>query len=410
MLGEQAADIAACFSYLSKTDMDKLFKPATLTIPAESAKDQRWYITYWPFSVRQSRHIRRRVYNLPDLIDASKKEKECIELCKRLDRLIRNGMVVKEKPSLKSAPRFINHYMDEYLDTLQNKKERSIKAITGSLNKFRKFLVKNGYQYYIPIDFDSSHVLKYRNSLIKSGLKNRSINNDMAYAKTFFFYIVHMYPNHVDKNPFSLIKTLSVENKRNTAYLPHQVEALLEVQKQVPDLDFIAKFMYYTCIRTNEMSQLRIKQIGMYHPNQIYIPKEHSKTSKERHVHIPEALERLFEKFGVRDYPEDYYLFSFEPSGKYKVRGTFKPGPKKHDYRYFGQKYRQQVLSKLNYSNDYTLYSWKHTGVISAKRAGVSDADIMQQTGHVNYSSYLTYLKSLGLFANGEYAAKIPEI
>jgi hypothetical protein len=64
----------------------------------------------------------------------------------------------------------------------------------------------------------------------------------------------------------------------------------------------------------------------------------------------------------------------------------------------------------LGYSELYTFYSWKHTGVISAHKAGVSDDDIMLQTGHKNYGSFQVYLKSLGLFQNETFAKMIPKL
>jgi hypothetical protein len=45
-----------------------------------------------------------------------------------------------------------------------------------------------------------------------------------------------------------------------------------------------------------------------------------------------------------------------------------------------------------------------------AHRAGVTDANIMQQTGHQSYASFTKYMKSLGLFARGQFADKVPEI
>jgi hypothetical protein len=54
----------------------------------------------------------------------------------------------------------------------------------------------------------------------------------------------------------------------------------------------------------------------------------------------------------------------------------------------------------MNYPNDYTMYSWKHTGVVFLYRNNIPRASIRMQAGFMDDKSFETYLKSLGLFEN----------
>jgi len=50
--------------------------------------------------------------------------------------------------------------------------------------------------------------------------------------------------------------------------------------------------------------------------------------------------------------------------------------------------------------SDYTLYSWKHSGVVAAYNAGVDIKTIQSQCRHQSLEQTDIYLKSLGLGIN----------
>jgi hypothetical protein len=60
--------------------------------------------------------------------------------------------------------------------------------------------------------------------------------------------------------------------------------------------------------------------------------------------------------------------------------------------------FTEKVLKRLDYKDDYTLYSWKHTGVVKAWKAEMIQAAIQTQMGHMNTVSFRVYIKSLSLF------------
>ena len=71
---------------------------------------------------------------------------------------------------------------------------------------------------------------------------------------------------------------------------------------------------------------------------------------------------------------------------------------------------RDNVLKPLDFSTQHTLYSWKHSGVVSLYMSGATKYSIQMQIGHINTDSFDTYLKSLGLFENLEIKNAYPEL
>jgi integrase len=90
--------------------------------------------------------------------------------------------------------------------------------------------------------------------------------------------------------------------------------------------------------------------------------------------------------------PQDWFLFG---------RGM-KPGPVSLS-RNMVSKRHSEVLRSLNYPSDLTLYSWKHTGVVAAYKAGIDLYSIMRQLRHHSLDMTQIYLKSLGLVKNEQF-------
>ena len=55
------------------------------------------------------------------------------------------------------------------------------------------------------------------------------------------------------------------------------------------------------------------------------------------------------------------------------------------------------MIEDLELNTDYTLYSWKHSGVVAAYNAGVDIKTIQNQCRHHSLEQTDVYLKSLGL-------------
>ena len=113
------------------------------------------------------------------------------------------------------------------------------------------------------------------------------------------------------------------------------------------------------------------------------------------YVTIPEVFASELNKSGIFKTDNEYVFQS-------------KNGIKPVSKNVMGYRYRQ-LVKKLKLSKDYTLYSWKHSGVVSAYNAGVDIKTLQKQCRHHSLEQTDTYLKSLGLDEN-KAINKIPEL
>ncbi|MEN7551857.1 hypothetical protein AAG747_28330 [Rapidithrix thailandica] len=96
--------------------------------------------------------------------------------------------------------------------------------------------------------------------------------------------------------------------------------------------------------------------------------------------------------FGL-EIPKQHYLFGAD---------KMKPGPDSL-LRVRVTERHIKVLRHLEiYDGLVTLYSWKHTGVVNAYRAGVDIKTLQSQLRHHSLEMTDIYLRSLGMVLNNE--------
>lgn len=389
----------------------KYYRPARLIIPPSTAVDQRWYIEFYVFDAQKGKIVRRRVFNVPPGKNRAHREVLGKELANLISKHLRSGKIIDRSGQYLNQvieknenddlidKRDIQSILREYPKLKKFTEARTRNTYLGILNKFNKF-VDHKAPVVISSELNLSFCKEYVDYLESDQCSPRTINNHISTLRTVFNELVSW--KYLKSNPWLELKKLKTPMGKNIAYLPGQIEEILAFsEKTRPQINFLIKFMYYTLARTNEIAQIKVKHIGMYVSNKIYIPQENSKNDMERHIIIPPGLEREFEKYDIRSLNPEWYIFS---------KAGLLPGPRQARSAKLGESYRYFVTDKLNYPKEYTLYSWKHTGVISAHKAGAKDDDIMQQTGHKDYGSFQKYLKSLGLYDNDDFANKIPEL
>ena len=386
-----------------------LYRPARLVIPSPSSKDQRWFIKWWPFSEQKGVHVLKKKYALPEHPNQKIRKQLCLNLCAELDRVVPTSVLAAPQPKNPDQTP-IGHLTGTYLKSIHHLRPRSQEIISRAVGRFIQYLETRSMITQAIGSFGQGDARRYQDYLIGLGLANRTVNNEMGYLKRMVYHFMERNPGDLELNPFSGIRKLKQSTGKNTAYTEGQIKEIMALVQDYPDMDFLVKFMYYTLWRTNELSQLQVRHVCYMGRPQIYLPAEVSKNGYERFINIPEPLLDAIYKREITSYPPDYYVFSLAKRRVSNERRHFVPGAVRTPTTRLGERYRTWILDKLDYPKDYTLSSWKHTGVVQAHRHGVSDADIMQQTGHRDYGSFKVYMKSLGLYARGMYAANVPEI
>ncbi len=179
------------------------------------------------------------------------------------------------------------------------------------------------------------------------------------------------------------------------AFNEKQMAAIKKIlQEKDPGMWLFIQFIYYCYLRPYEVRQLKHSFLRL-DKNQIYVPGHISKNGKEGYVTMPESFCGVLTESKEFNSGQEYFFQS---------RGEVKPISK----NVMGVRYRN-LTKDLNLSSDYTLYSWKHSGVVAAYRAGIDIKTIQSQCRHQSLEQTDIYLKSLGLNVNLA-VNKMPEL
>lgn len=175
-----------------------------------------------------------------------------------------------------------------------------------------------------------------------------------------------------------------------------QAKRILEyVHLYDPELLQMIKFIYFTLARPKELRFQ--KPYNVYFDDwKMLFPGSLSKNKKSQFVSIPEAFRD--DVMRLMEYPMNEYIWSGRngnPIGKNTL----------------GERHRK-MLRKLNFpiGEGYSLYSWKHTGAVSAAKAGIGLKELQMQMRHHSLDQVDAYLRQLGVLDMPTLNQKFPQL
>jgi len=232
----------------------------------------------------------------------------------------------------------------------------------------------------------------------KIGVAKKTYSNYIATLRTAFSFFIER--KAIKTNPFLDVKKRKGGSSQHIPYSPKQVRDFKKIcLEKLGDeqLWLFVNFIYYGFFRPREEAQfLQVKHILK---RTIVVPGEIAKNNNSEHVRIPKALEDLIQKYNLRSFPPNYYVFSSEK----------RPGIKRVGINYFYVRNRN-VLDLANLKDqEYDLYGWKHTGVISLYQATKDIKLIQVQCRHKDINTTDKYLRELGLFFDDDALDSFPE-
>lgn len=173
----------------------------------------------------------------------------------------------------------------------------------------------------------------------------------------------------------------------------YQIDRLRGLIKADPELWLCVQLLYYCFIRPRETRFLRAGDF-LLDEQKILLRGEISKNKKTEYVAIPGPL--VAELQFIRELPPNTVLFPGQGS-VYIGENTF-------------YNRHRQILRKLGFSTEYSLYSWKHTGVVSAVKAGISVKELQIQLRHHSLDQVDQYLRQLGVNDLANIRNNFPEL
>ncbi|TSE08410.1 phage integrase N-terminal SAM-like domain-containing protein [Aquimarina algiphila] len=219
------------------------------------------------------------------------------------------------------------------------------------LSHFIEFLEKKGLASADIKDIEKKHVVEFLNGILnQSSARNR--NNSKTVLSALFTVL-----EDNDLILRNFIKSINKEKstpKKNKAFTMEEVtEIFSHLKKKDKWLYYYCSHVYHGLFRPIEVMRIKVKNVNI----KDRLVESDTKTG-EYYKQIPNVL-----------YDEFYSLFDFENLNKeFDVFTKFgKPeiwDSKEESKRdYFGDLFRKKVKEKFNFSNDYTVYSLRHSAI-----------------------------------------------
>lgn len=382
-----------------KTQTEKLpFKAASLNDRGGNLTGSRWYIQFWVWSDFEKKTVRRFDYGIDR--ENGKDEADTLRIrrayakarIKSINDLLKDGYHLNDKIEEKSIDLTVRQGM-EYALKISGLKGGSYNSYSSCMNIFLEWARVNGLDSIKVDKFRRKDAYQYTDWRLSKGIKGTTINNDISYIKRLWSLLKKR--EIIKENPFSELEKQKEERSlRNMAYTDSEIELLKgEISIKDPELWSFIQIMYNTFARPNEIRQLKVSDIRLSE-RLIYIDASISKNNKSEFVTITDSL-----------------LDSIIDLIKIKCSGDWLfPGKKTCISKNRMNDRHSKFLTLHKFSDDHTLYAWKHTGVVRAYKAGVDLKRIQLQCRHGSIQQTDTYLKSMGLYENLEIKLKMPAL
>lgn len=334
--------------------------------------------------------------------DLAEREKEIQELCNDIkhalekkghnpfskDEIVRRQ--VKELEKVIATPknwllkdaiaRFKNYIMKQGLAI---RTIRTYKNYLSNLENYIKLYPEKNIEASKLTEYDLTEFLDHE--MASLSWSTRTYNNYSKFYQTFFVRCEKLERRfrrslHYDLN-FAEIDLKNTKPQRNKAYTSEMIISIktdLDNEGNEDLRDYI-EFIYLSLMRPSEIRSIRIKDIDLEH-RQIRIM---GKTG-DRLIPISDQLHRLIIKRLTVDHNFNYFLFGM--AGKVSVN--------RMSVDFFADKYRT-IKDKYHLDENYTLYAWKHTGVIRMIKAGFKDEEIRILSGHKTQAAFEAYKRDL---------------
>lgn len=364
--------------------IEKKFLPAVLTDTTKRPRlydgggdtSKRWYIVYYVGTKRK------RLYDeLNSIADLRARYAHA-------QRLLDDLHARFKRQPLALQPAIIQDFMRVIDDKALALRKKSYQTYVSKVRHLAAWMRLRGVER-----LDSRSVKDFFKFLLENKRSRTTYN---AYVQLFRSLHKQAYPTAL--NPFKGVQKLRADCSAARYFEPTQIAMLKAAMKQDPQLWLFVQFIYYCFIRPGELRQLKIGDI-LFDRAQISIRGEIAKNHRHQYVRIPKAFIPTFYEYRLHEWPEDYYVFSTLEHPAHKPVGI----------NYFGNRHRA-LLQSLRFAKQHKLYSWKHSGVVAAVRAGIHIKQLQLQLRHFSLDQVNDYLSDLGVRDTEELGERFPAI
>lgn len=378
----------------------KPYRLATLN-DAKGDLSKRWCVIFYVWSEIEEKEVRKRQY-LPSKHKTAKERRAyAYNLIAHINKLLENGYYIKKDGSeskdlkIKTEEKLILSISDAFHKILEVKEKnlrlKTFQKLKSISNIFIKFIRPKLYLHQL----EPTDIIAYSDYLFtKRGIASVSRNDHIEKLKSLFNEMIAR--EWMETNPCEKIKkSITTQSSKNKAFSQEQRKLILS--KADPQLTLTIKFIYYCFMRPNEVRLMKVEHIDLK-TKKIFIPPNVAKNRKAQYVSIPKPLYDVLLELELSDCNGEHHLIG---KTHFKDKNqSIEPSETPFSTNIMSKRHRN-ILKKIDlFDKDYTLYSWKHTGVVTAYKSGVDIKTIQYQCRHHSIQITDTYLKSLGLEKN----------
>ena len=353
-----------------------------------------WYIDFYSYDPLEQK-MKRKKYMLNGITKATDRRPRANEIITNLNIKLRSGWnpwadVENSRqytPYIDIIQRY--HIYLSKLYTAGTIKENTLKDYEKRLRVFEEYTAKHipaiVYAYQIDQSFISDfldYVLLDRDS------SARTRNNYRTWLSSLCNWMIEK--QYLIQNPVEKIRQLAEEEKKRSALTVPDIQKLKKyLKKENPHFLFLCQFAYYTFIRPDEITNIKLSDIYLKE-QKVFIASSISKNRKDGMVGLNDALIKSMLDLNIFSNPGNYYLF-----GK-----GFKPSKEKVTTKVY-RNYFNKVREKLKFPDSYQFYSLKDTGIRDLANAeGIVIA--RDQARHADVSTTNKYLKGSDMSVHEE--------
>lgn len=247
------------------------------------------------------------------------------------------------------------------------------RSYTSFCNKLKAWLEEKKMKDLFVISFTKDTAIELMNELaLNEAIGNTTWNNYLIFYRTLWNWFitnnyckVNVFLNFKKKREDTKVRKVIPQNYHNriVPYCRHFM----------PNFEIVIDLVRASFIRPAEIALIQIKEINLFE-SYILIPKEKSKTHRERYAYLPEWLvAKIAMNFHLERYSLDHYFIgtSLVPAEKHT-------DTKKYD------KYWEKIRNDLNLGMTMQLYSYRDTGITALEDAGVARKVIQKLTDHTS--------------------------
>lgn len=344
-----------------------------------------WYIDFKAFDPLEQT-MKRKKYMLDGIDKLSERKQRAAEVITNLTNQLRTGWNPwADTSNSRQYTQFIDIIQLYYKYITKLYKSHVFKETTFLDYKKRiKMLAEYNEKRLKPIiyiyQFDKTYVSDFLDYiLIDRDSSARTRNNYRTWLSSFSTWLSEK--QYIDKNPVEDIKSLTEDTKKRSALAAKDLQKLRTyLQVNNPHFLLLCQFEYYTLIRPDELSNIKLRDIHLKE-QKIFIASSISKNRKDGMVGLNDTLIKFMIDLNIFNNDGDCYLF-----GK-----GFMPNTEKSNARSY-RTYFNKVREELKFPDSYQFYSLKDSGIRDlANSEGIVIA--RDQARHADISTTNKYLK-----------------